>query len=355
MNNINIYFITITGIIFAIIPFMKIKKNEKEESYESSKKSPFVFSPIDISLKDDGFHGSDAPRFTEWWYFDAVLNKGYSVQMSVRVLSVIKKRLVFVFQRLDIYKDGHLEKHNKRMYFLRNFDTSSDFPLVKLAGKQVIKGQVDEATGNWIYDLSFEINNASANLRFEGCTKGWKGKNPGGDWWAVILPRAKVSGKIKVKHQEIDVKGIGYHDHNWDVMASAARSNLGWFWGKFNSDNFTLTWATIFKTRFLGQPLLVINKKNSGYINIEPENIQFIAKDIYKEDGKLIPHYFALEAHDKNVSLYVAMNVLGIHHERMMGIMNYWRYHVKCTGSVTVESKEEKIDEIHMAEFLKFG
>ena len=49
------------------------------------------------------------------------------------------------------------------------------------------------------------------------------------------------------------------------------------------------------------------------------------------------------------------MKVLGIHHVRMMGIMNYWRYHVKCTGSITVDSEEETIDEVHMTEFLRFG
>jgi hypothetical protein len=350
----NVYVLLAIGIVGMFIINDTRIKGKTKRIYQSSKESGFVFSPLELSLKDDAFHGSDALNFTEWWYFDAALNNGYSVQMSVRVLSILKRTIFFAFSRLDIYKDGILKSHKRKIYFGKKFNASSDFPLVTLGGKQVIKGHKDKANGKWLYDLLFELNDTSANLRFVSCTKGWKGKNPGGDWWGVVLPRALVSGKIKIKNKEIEVNGIGYHDHNWDVKASAARNNLGWFWGKINSDNYTLTWATIFKTRFLGQPLLVINKKNGGYINIEPENIQFIGKDVRMENGKPIPHSFVLDAHNEDVSLHINMKVLEIHHVRMMLTMNYWRYHMKCKGSITVDSKEEGIDETHIAEFLRF-
>jgi hypothetical protein len=35
-------------------------------------------------------------------------------------------------------------------------------------------------------------------------------------------------------------------------------------------------------------------------------------------------------------------------------LMDYWRYHVKCTGSVTIDSVTESIDNLYIAEFLKF-
>ena len=337
----------------SISNFLKNKKNN-ENNYKSSRKSPFSFSPLDISIKDDAFHGSKAPRYTEWWYFDTVLDNGYSAQMSVRVLSIIKKRLVLIFQRLDIYKDGHLIKHCKKRFSLKEFDASQELPIVKLAGKETIRGRVDESTGKWVYDLSFEMNDTAANLRFEGITQGWKGKNPGGDWWAVILPRAEVTGTIKVKNKEITVKGEGYHDHNWDVRGSAARNNHGWFWGKINTVSYTVTWATIFKTRHLGMPLLVVNKKNDGYINIKPDKINFVGEDLRVENKKLIPHNLVLQANDEKVKLNFQMKVLNTHHVKMMIKMNYWRFHVLCNGSIEVESKKESINETHIAEFLRF-
>jgi predicted secreted hydrolase len=329
-------------------------KDKSIESYKSNTESSFLFLPRDISLDDDGFHGSEASRFTEWWYFDGVFDNGYSIQMSVRVLSIIKKRLVLVFQRLDIYKDGNLLQHNKKRYSFKNFKPSPDSPKVTLADMEVIKGGVDKTNGNLVYDLSFRTKNTSAHLRFEGCTAGWKGKNPGGDWWAVFLPRARVKGTITIDGKEINVQGLGYHDHNWDVRGSAAKINHGWFWGKINFNNYTITWATIFKNRFLGQPLLVINENNKGYLNIKPENIRFIGDDLRLENGNDIPHQFLLEAHTDHVTLQVKMKVVKIHHVKIMFKHHYWRYHVSCKGSIRVNSIKESIDETHIAEFIMF-
>ena len=155
----------------------------KNGIYKSNKDSQFVFLPEDISIEDDGFHESEAPRFTEWWYFDAVFDNGYSAQMSVRLLSIIKKRLVLIFQRLDVYKDGELVVHYRKRCSLKNFEALREIPVVKLGGKQVINGYIDKNTGNWVYDLSFEINDTSANLRFEGTNTGLEGEK---SWWRLV-------------------------------------------------------------------------------------------------------------------------------------------------------------------------
>lgn len=355
MENISfLFFPSLTGLVLITILFVKSDKSKTEKIYMSSKKSEFVFYPRDIHLRDDAFHGSKTSRYTEWWYFDTVLNDGYSVQLSVRLISLLRQFLGLAVLRLDIYKDGNLKTHNKKIYPLNNLHLNTDAPLIKAAGKQIMKGYINETSGKWTYDLSFNINDKSADLRFIGTTKGWKGTNPGGDGWGVILPRAEVSGKIEIGKKKIKVNGIGYHDHNWNVK-TAAVFNLGWFWGKIYSNNYTIVWATIFKTGSLGQPLLVVNKKNQDYFNIKPGNIQFIAKEIYKENGKEIPHSFFITAQTKNVSIHVAMDVEKIHHVKMLLIMNYWRYHVKCKGSITIDSRSESIDEMHIAEFLKFG
>ncbi len=161
--------------------------NEENNTYTSLKDSPFKFTPSNVSIKDDAFHSSTAPRFTEWWYFDAMFDNGYSIQLNIRFLSIIKNRFALIYKRIDIYKEGQLIKHYRKRYSLKDYDASKEIPSVKLGGKEVIKGFVDKKTGNIIYDLSFEIENTSANLRFRSCTKGWKGTNPGGDGWAVII------------------------------------------------------------------------------------------------------------------------------------------------------------------------
>lgn len=329
----------------------------KTDEYTNNKKCSFSFSPTDITIKDDAFHGSRSSRFTEWWYFDAVFDNGYSVQMSVRILSIIKNRFVLIFQRLDIYKDGKLVNHSKIRYPLKKFNASSDRPLVKLDDKVVIEGNIDKSTEKLVYNLSFDMGEYSADLRFEGETKGWKGKTsatPGGDWWAVALPRAKVKGILKINNKEMKVKGTGYHDHNWEVKGSAATKNLGWFWGKINTKKYTLTWATIFKNIDLGQSLLIINKENDGYINVKPEHITFIAKDLQVNNKKLIPKKIIIQAKNNEVELDFTMKILDIHHVKMMLIMNYWRFHLMCEGKIKIGSYEEDISSTQIAEFLRF-
>ncbi|UCF12454.1 MAG: hypothetical protein JSW06_10530 [Thermoplasmatales archaeon] len=337
------------------------KHNNKIQNYKERLNNRFqskvnnivgdnIFSPEDIELKDDAFHGADTLHFTEWWYFDAVFDNGYTAQVGIRVLGVINQGIVSA--RLDIYKEGELESHELKKYLIWDFYASKDVPLIELKDKQVMDCHINETTGDWVYNLSLELDKSSVELCFVGRTKGWKGSTPGGKW-AVILPRADVSGTIKLKNEEINVSGVGYHDHNWEITIFTG-INFGWFWGKVNSNSYTMIWSKIMTTRFWGQPLLVINKKNNGYMNIESGDIQFIAKDIRIEKGMLVPYSFDLKVQKEDVYLKVDIEVIDTHHERWVGIINYWRYHIKCTGSITIDSQTEIIDDIQLAEYIRF-
>lgn len=309
----------------------------------------FVFSPESIELKDDAFHYSSLLPFTEWWYFDATFEDGYSVQLAVRLISLLRR--VMAFSRLDIYKDGEMLSHERKTYTMKDFKASTEKPVIKIKEKEIINGYINKEK-KWVYELSFNLKDTSADLKFIGCTKGWKGTVPGSSW-GVILPRAEVTGIIRLNGKEIKVKGTGYHDHNWNVKPIAV-TNMGWLWGKFNSKGYTITWANILKTKTLSYPILVINKKDDEYINIRPEHVKILAEDFRKENGKLIPHRFTIDMKNEDTSLHVNMDVLGIHHTKVMGVMKYWRYHVRCIGYIIVGSIKESIDEIHMAELLRF-
>ena len=55
-----------------------------------------------------------------------------------------------------------------------------------------------------------------------------------------------------------------------------------------------------------------------------------------------------------NISLHIVMEVFDIHHVRWMGIINYWRYHMNCTGIITVNGHSEYIDDVEIAEYIRF-
>ena len=333
-----------------IYPTRSVIANNRFPQNNDDPVDTFIFSPEDITLKDDALHRSDGLHFTEWWYFDAAFDNGFTAQMNIRILSIFNQDILNI--RLDIYSTGVLLSHEVKRFFSWDFYASEDIPFVEIQGKQVMKGYIDETTGQWIYDLHLQLDQSSANLHFIGTTKGWKGSIPNGQW-AVVLPKAEVSGSITVFNEEIDVTGRGYHDHNWEITAFTG-INYGWFWGKINTETLTMTWAKIMNTRIWGQPLLVINKEYEGYRNIEPDDIHLETSDFRLEKGMLVPHSFTLEVYKKNFSLFVNMDVIETHHERMFGIVNYWRYHMVCTGSITFDSQTEIIEEIQIAEFIRF-
>jgi hypothetical protein len=303
----------------------RTRNTKKPTNKPLATKDLFEFQPHDIILKDDAYHGSKGLQFTEWWYFDAALNDEYSIQFSARILSGLK--LSFLFIRFDVYKEGHLIVHKRKIHLLKDVEISKEKPLIKTAQHTKMIGYLDEKTGNLTYDISFQMDEVAAELRFIGITKGWKGKHEADDWWVVSLPRAKVTGTITLHQKTLTVQGSGYHDHNWNVKIFALKKI---------------------------QPLLVINTIDNGYINIPPRNLHLTDSNVYEENKKMIPHEFNLDAQTDTVSLHVTMKSIDTHHSKIFPLMDYWRYHVKCTGSITIDSKTESIDNLYIAEFLKF-
>jgi hypothetical protein len=309
------------------------------------------FSPQDITLGDDAYHGNGLLPFTEWWYFDAMFGNGYSAQMSIRIISSFGKG--YAFERLDLYKDGVLITHNSTSCRLREIAASSEIPLVQIHGATKLAGSYNDTLKNFVYDVSFDFPGNAAELHFVGCTEGWKAQHQSGDWWAVILPRAMVTGTITFDNTTLDVEGTGYHDHNWDVSGRSC-VNFGWFWGKFNSHNYTATWSAILSTRSTPQPIMIVNIKNAGYITIPSETIWFSAKNLHLNHLMLIPHFFVIETVTETVFLTVSMEVIDVDYTRFMGFINYWRYHVQCSGTFMVDGHPETVDGVFIAEYIRF-
>jgi predicted secreted hydrolase len=305
----------------------------------------------DIVLGDDAFHGKRTFPSTEWWYFDAIFDDRYSAEMSVRVLSALQKGIVI--SRLNIYDQGSLLSSDYASYQLNEFSASLDVPLVQINGNTVISGSYDNTTGNFIYDVSFEFPQCAAALHYVGCTKGWKRQQQTGEWWVVVLPQATVTGTIIVNNTTKKVSGTGYHDHDWDVTWRTAL-NYGWFWGHVSSSNYTATWATILSTRATVKPMLVVNENNAGYLDVPSKTIWFSAKDIHLDHGRFVPYFFNIETMTDDVFLVVNMQVVSIHHEPFISLVNYWRYHVKCTGTIIMNGHIELVDGVFIAEYLQF-
>jgi predicted secreted hydrolase len=305
----------------------------------------------DITLRDDAFHGRGELPFIEWWYFDAKLDNGYSLAIGVQVLNIFARGIATT--RLTLYQQGSVIMKSYEKYFLRDFSASSDVPSVFIEGNQVILGTYDAVKDCFVYNVTLETPEGSVSLQFVGLTKGWKRQQQTGDWWAVVLPRANVTGTITLNDTTMNVTGSGYHDHNWGIGPRIAL-HFGWFWGTCSSSNYTVTWAEIRTTRVTQLPIMVVNTIDGGYLEIPSETIWFSTDNISLDHFKRVPWFFNIETITEHVFVVVDMEVISVDHIEMLGFINYWRYHVRCTGTIIVDGHMEKVDGISIMEYLRF-
>ncbi len=305
----------------------------------------------DITLQDDAFHGHENHPFIEWWYFDAKLDNGYTFVFGIQVINIFGKGMVTT--RLTLYDDSDVIIKYDERYPLSALVASSHIPSIAIAGKQLIIGSYDAQNNSFLYTLTVEIPEGSFSLRFIGCTQGWKKQQQSGDWWAVILPRAHVTGSIFLGGNELSITGIGYHDHNWGINPLVVL-RFGWLWGTCFSPHYTITWAEMRTTRLITHPVLVLNENDAGYLNIPSETIWFSSGNTQFDHLRRVPWFFNIEAMTQDVFLVVNMEVISVDYTTFFGFIGYWRYHVKYTGTIFKDGRMETIEGISLMEYIRF-
>jgi hypothetical protein len=86
-----------------------------------------MFSTLeDVTLKDDAFHGQGQHAYAEWWYFDAVLDNGYSLTFGVKVFDVLDRGGVNT--RVDVYQEGARIAESEQTSSLKQFSASREIP-----------------------------------------------------------------------------------------------------------------------------------------------------------------------------------------------------------------------------------
>ncbi len=193
----------------------------------------------------------------EWWYFDATFTNGYSTVVIVWPMNYGKPwRRQYTLQFSIYTPEGECIKHYlfpPRFLFSASLETC-DLSL----GRCYIRGAHPS------YELFVDLEDIGARLTFEAEIPGWKpgtGENlvlfprrPIPRYrvmgWLVPLPRARVRGTLRVRGEEMEVEGQGYHDHNWgEVPLFHLVDN--WHWGHLVSGETTIIWADITMDRSL--------------------------------------------------------------------------------------------------------
>ena len=209
-------------------------------------------------------------------------------------------------------------------------------------------------TGEWVYHVSSDLGDLSVRLQFQGTIKGYKGRILRG-WYGPELPKATVNGTLILNGEQINVSGLGYHEHAWGIHPPVWE--YGWHWGKIVSDSFSLFWVKMMQTRWREQQrFAILGQDQSDYIHIHPENIRFKATNYTINNRRIIPAKFILNITDPKNSIYINLTMETINIHLVSGRINrYWRYHVRVNGQITYGSiTETLINKIQIMELVRF-
>ncbi len=203
-----------------------------------------------LKPEDDGLHTDLRRRGSyEWWYFDAHLDSGHTIIVFFHASNPNpglqgKTGIEFVLLDPDCHRTQEFFAHPKS-----EFSAATDRPDVKI-GRNSMKAE--QADGQLVvYEIDVDEPGLGCHLRYTAEVNGWKpgsGYSHFGDMgyfaWVVPIPRAAVSGTIKVGQDTWAVSGVGYHDHNWLNFQFPRIINY-WMWGRVYSESFTLAYAYI--------------------------------------------------------------------------------------------------------------
>lgn len=228
---------------------MKDKRRYPAASYRrlyDATAGPLWSAAEGLPPDEDGDHYSPERDFFEWWYFDAAFDDGH------RLVAILHSSLYNAVDHkptVDVRvtpPDGPSTVAIGR-YARADYAAAADRCDVRIAGCHALA----EEPG--CYQLRLRQGQVAADLVYRSRLPGWR---PGSGYllfdeasghffkWVVPLPRAEVTGTLRVAGRTAAVQGVGYHDHNWGNLVLADAFS-GWYWGRFFARNGG-DWAVIF-------------------------------------------------------------------------------------------------------------
>ena len=203
-----------------------------------------------LTAGEDGLHiDMNTKGSYEWWYFDAHFESGHTLVVFFHAANpnpgmAGKPGVEIVLLRPDGKKTQKFVPYSKS-----EFAASRDKADIKVGE---IYLRVEQLEGELPrYEIYIKEKDFSCHLTYRAEVNGWKpgtGISQFGKMgyfaWVVPFARASVEGTITDGINTIQVKGVGYHDHNWLNFQFPTIIDY-WMWGRINSEHYTISYAFI--------------------------------------------------------------------------------------------------------------
>jgi hypothetical protein len=208
-------------------------------------------------MSHDGSHITDSDTCFEWWYFDFDINNRYHVYIEWHAPNFTlygqKCMLVVRCYKYPIIRDLGSKKVGEQLFF-KSFIYPRSAVRMSQTHCHILfpSGSIIESDGN--YKLILNEKNVKLKINLKNLAKPTLYKNTERIYtaesgtkffsWYIPLPKAEVSGSLKINDEKIEVSGYGYHDHNWGNLI-LKRHFKNWKWLRVLFDKYVLIFGDI--------------------------------------------------------------------------------------------------------------
>jgi len=260
--------------------------------------------------RDDGSHIYTQEDYYEWWYFDASFDNGYHAVITYHYMNVFLKPIMPTVQVM-IYKPDGTQAVRFGAFGKDEIFASPEYCDVKMGDSWA------RDTGDG-YEVYMKIKGVGAHLTFKNVVPSWK---PGTSLlfndkekglvggWVVPVPHGEVEGELFLKEETIQVKGSGYHDHNWGNCCMYEFTD-SWYWGRVHTDKYAIDYGWVMP-REKGAPVispLLIAKP--GEIVLSTDMMHTELQDIMTDEttGKEYAKKLTITSDVEGVKLQLVIN-----------------------------------------------
>lgn len=222
----------------------------------------------EVEVWEDGFRSGFAPGSFEWWYFDAVMDDGSSVSLNLSTKMVGESNVPAVTINATS-SDG--EKYKDVINYTSEDGCFSKEQCDVKIGPHYFKGNLKE------YEIKVDpVNGIGCDLKLKSRCRSWRPEtghvvfDDAGKYftWLFVVPQGDVSGTLTIEGETYEVKGEGYHDHQWGTINLLADMN-SWIWGRQIFDDYTVLMFDFITNQATGYqrfPLFCVEDKNGNVV-----------------------------------------------------------------------------------------
>lgn len=271
-------------------PVIKSSFPEDDLHYEK-----LGISRNEIKPWEDGMRTSGKDNTYEWWYFDSHYSDG-----TVLVIVFYTKNIVMVRGGIRPLATMELTLPDGRKFYNQitespgNCSFSSEGCHV-INGDSYIKGDLLE------YEIVFNGPTMSAKVNLKNTIGPWRpkcGQILFGDSeeysfnWLPSVPEGEATAEIQVEGKTLNLKGTGYHDHNWGNI-SMFKLMHHWYWGRAKIGVYKVISSWITAGRKYGYnefDIFMLAKGNEIIGDNSNHTLKFSCQDEYLDNytGKLV-------------------------------------------------------------------